>query len=119
MMFSSASGAISGADFSPRASHQRGLKSAPLIANLTSLALKSRAKLTRSLPRPGKRWLHYFSNTIKAGLISRGHSATEKTVVAIIFQGPRIHGQIPGAANAVKNFAQAPLAVKPNLTFGH
>src|SRR5215510_13492562 len=23
-------------------------------------ALKSRAKLTRSLPRPGKRWLHYF-----------------------------------------------------------
>src|SRR5215510_3770590 len=25
-----------------------------------SPALKSRAKLTRSLPRPGKRWLHYF-----------------------------------------------------------
>jgi len=23
-------------------------------------ALKSRAKLTRSLPRPGKRWLNYF-----------------------------------------------------------
>src|SRR5262245_37030543 len=23
-------------------------------------ALKSRAKLTRSLPRPGKRWVHYF-----------------------------------------------------------
>src|SRR5882672_7653407 len=23
-------------------------------------ALKSRAKLIRSLPRPGKRWLHYF-----------------------------------------------------------
>src|SRR6266542_3864117 len=30
------------------------------MPNLTSLALKSRAKLTRSLPRPGKRWLQYL-----------------------------------------------------------
>jgi len=29
------------------------------------------------------------------------------------------HGQIHGAANAAKNFAQSPIAVKPNLKFGH
>ena len=55
----------------------------------------------------------------KAGLISRGRSATGKMVVAIFFQGPHTHGQIHGAAKAAKNFAQPPLPVKPNLTFSH
>ena len=31
-------------------------------------ALKSRAKLTRSLPRPEKRWLHYFFKDHKSFL---------------------------------------------------
>jgi len=90
-------------------------------------ALKSRAKLTWSLPRPGKRWLRYFfkghqsrgkwlhsrlsrgsdgwvfrsdstvaaatesdvrslSRLWKAGLGSRGRSATGETDAALIFQ---------------------------------
>src|SRR5215510_371674 len=44
-------------------------------------ALKSRAKLTRSLPRPGKRWLHYsFKNhcSLRRGYFLRSDRVCQK-----------------------------------------
>src|SRR5262249_25243327 len=48
-------------------------------------ALKSRAKLTRSLPRPGKDGCVIFSNAIKAGLSTRGRCGDREDGCCIYF----------------------------------
>jgi len=81
-------------------------------------ALKSRAKITRSLPRPGDRWLHYFfkQHQRRAGLNSR--SAAGRSTSQSLLKKACLYAFFALFPLFAFFASSAPFAMRPDLKTG-